>query len=757
MATPKTSQINEEKLRKVFDSLFQVKANNEMQMLHRIWFRNVLYYLGEQWFEWVRGQNTFRRIMPNPQTPTPVSNMIRDYVRSMKSLIINKEYTVTIWPNSNDQEDREAAEMGEQLLRWLETWDDERYQDEREKVAIWTIITGNAFDRTYLSTEDDGWSFDASGNPITKGNCVTESVSPFALMLDTFGDTFRKKRHIGIKSLRPREWVEDTWKVKLTADAASNEIIDYERKLSKLVANVSPWKGDGMDQMTELADEDLVLFKEVEVRPTRDNPSGIYAAMVNDQFIFKYARLPIPVGEDGRWEYSITDYHYHYVPGRYWSDGGVNDLISPQNSVNEIDQDLAVNRKGIGRPIVLVATDVNMKRLTHLGQSVTVMQYDGLLSGGIAPEISSGKPLPQQVLEERAIHMQVTQDAAGDPKNVLRGKAPSSNPSGVMVDILRDAAEQGHLPDVNRFFRGVKRSKRKQLLVVQEAYTEKRLIKIPDRGGRPSVISFKGSNLRNNTDIRIELSSGVSSTKAGQAQMLIKLTETGFFNADNPLDPEYRIELLRKMGLSGFKDKQGADTQRAVDENERVANMRDEKDLPVWQGEIPNPDDPEGVGELVEIPIIPGLFLAIGDGAGDGIVISDDPLFKYDNHAIHYETHRRFILDRAFRFLPEDSQQAMLVHMDYHKWTMDMEAQKQQDQLMQRAAEFEAQSAAAKGAIGAEPGAPAGGGDMGGGGGLPSDAMPAQFAGQDLELADGEPGLPGSTPPGGGGAGEAME
>jgi len=93
-----------------------------------------------------------------------------------------------------------------------------------------------------------------------------------------------------------------------------------------------------------------------------------------------------------------------------------------------------------------------MKKLTRFGQSVMVLQYDALLAGGQKPEIGRGIPLPSQVLDERLVHLQNAQDASGDPKNVLRGKAPNAQASGVMVDILRDAAEQGHLPDVERFY-----------------------------------------------------------------------------------------------------------------------------------------------------------------------------------------------------------------------------------------------------------------------------------------------------------------
>ena len=42
--------------------------------------------------------------------------------------------------------------------------------------------------------------------------------------------------------------------------------------------------------------------------------------------------------------------------------------------------------------------------------------------------------LPSQVLEERLVHLQNAQDASGDPKNVLRGKAPNAQASGNLLN-----------------------------------------------------------------------------------------------------------------------------------------------------------------------------------------------------------------------------------------------------------------------------------------------------------------------------------
>jgi len=47
--------------------------------------------------------------------------------------------------------------------------------------------------------------------------------------------------------------------------------------------------------------------------------------------------------------------------------------------------------------------------------------------------------------------------------------------------------------------------------------------------------------------------------------------------------------------------------------------------------------------------------------------ITDDPLFKYDNHAAHYETHRKFILSPEFKEVPQEYAVILIYHADTHK------------------------------------------------------------------------------------------
>jgi len=640
-------------LEELFTTVFNPNLDPARTILERTWFRNILYYMGEQWIEWLTESGVFqRRYRYQPNMPTPVSNIIKDYVRSMKSLILNKDYAIRVWPNSNDVGDKDAAVIGERYLNWADSANDDAFLDEREKVAIWMVIAGTGFLRTLPNLPRDQWAFNKSGTILNNAFEQTRSVIPFNVVVDHLGDNLRDKRFVGVKSLQSREWIEDTFKTSLTSDGISNDV-NYQRKLMNLVGTVSPWKGSGFTtQMAEMKDEDFGLLYELEFKPTKKYPEGRYALYAGGKVIADYKRLPVPMEQDV-WDYTLTDFHFHHVPGRFWSESGVDDLISPQNAINQIDQALEMNRKGLGRPTLITTKDMELKKLNKDGHSFLAIEYDALLSGGQAPKIYQGKPLPNQILNERENHQAVAQDAAGDPKHVLRGQSPSGNASGILVDILREAAEQGHVPDILRFYRSLKRVYRKRLVYAKELCTKNRLIKIAGKGTDIKIMSFKGSKLKNNTDVRLELASGISSTHAGRTQSIIRLHETNFFG-DVTQDPDLQQDLLQRLGMGALTFKANADVKRAMREHSYIIQGAHDKIYVTAPAEVEDED-----GEILI------------DEAAPPEILVDDPLFDYDNHAIHFEVHRKFIMSEEFITLDTKLQALMLGHIAAHQEAMD--------------------------------------------------------------------------------------
>ena len=663
-----------QEIQDLINTLFDANLDPSRRMLERVWFRNILYALGEQWLEWVGtiGGSFKKKYRNNKNMPTPVDNIVRDYVRTMRALILNKDFAVRIWPNTQEREDIDAAKVGEKFLAHLDLEDDEAFSDEIELATDMMIICGTSFLRVFPDTNIGGWALDKSGLLIpNKGEVGCGFVMPFNVFMDELGgQRLERKRYVGIKSLKPKEWVEDIFKVKVSGGKDDSTAINYEQTLMKMVSDVAPWKGAGFESSTfELRDDEICTFYEVEFEPTKDHPQGQYAVATKDGVIKVYDKLPIPAEGDS-WYYTLTDFHYNRVPGRYWSDGGVTDIISPQNSINNIDQATEMNRRGIGRPMIMIPQDVKLKRIDNTGQqSIMVLSYDSWLSGGAKPEVLRGTPLPDMVLKERDIHRTSAQDMSGDPKNVLRGNVPSSQASGVMVDILRSAAEASHGPDIGRFYRSKKRVYKKRLVLGKELYTEERMIKISGKGTDIEVMKFKGADLRNNTDVRLELASGVSTTAYGKTQVLMKLVEGGWFG-DLATDPETRQELLTRIGLSGFKDKISVDVERAEWENTVLASA-DEDTIELV------------ASNNVQTPVMPGIHLVAVDKSDPEnpkpSVLEFDPMFMFDNHRVHFDTHRRFILTAEFRDLMPAAQGISIQHAQNHQIMMQ-----QEEQLMQQ-------------------------------------------------------------------------
>ena len=651
-----------DQLTRDIEDIFNDVKDPIRKMQERIWFRNILYYMGEQYIDWIISEATFRRRQMNPLQPTPVANIVRDFVRAKKALYLNRTYGIRVWPNSEDQNDKDAAKLGEQVLQSADLENEEAFADEVDDLTEMLVMLGTAFMRTYPYKSGSMFGMDYNGKIIEMGDVGNQLLLPFNVYPDIFGRRLRYHRHVGIKSLKPTEWVEDTFYKKIQSTGDDAQVTNYEKRLMKMVSDVAPWKGAGLmpSQLLDMKAEKLCLFKEVEFAPTSKYKNGRYAIMANHEFIKVVDHLPIPV-ENNKWHYTLTDFHYNRVVGRFWSDGGVNDLISPQNSINEIDKALEMNRKGLGRPILWWPEGSAMERMNKGDLSFLAIKYNPLLSGGQKPEIDRGTALPNQFLDERNVHKETIQESSGDPKNILRGKAPTAKASGVMVDILSEKAEAGHLPDTKSYFRSLKQVYKKRLILSQEIYTENRLLKIAGEGSKIYVKNFKGSDLRSNHDVRLEMDTSSSTSQTSKTEVVLKLVETGFFGEQTAVpDPQVRAQIMKRLGLGNFTDRTNIHVERAERENTKIAND-DIDNIMLTQS-----DQDEN-----------------GEPVGEPKVANPDDLFPFDDHVIHYEVHRAKIVSPEFDAMTESQQVVLLTHaMAHQNVVTDQQKQAMVEQAM---------------------------------------------------------------------------
>jgi hypothetical protein len=120
----------------------------------------------------------------------------------------------------------------------------------------------------------------------------------------------------------------------------------------------------------------------------------------------------------------------------------------------------------------------------------------------------------------------------------------------------------------------------------------------------------------------------------------MQLADKGYFGPI-VVNDELREEFLRRLGISGFTSQSNVDYERAEKENTAISMGHVEDIFLV---------DPQQMGE-----------------DGTPMVLNDDTLFKYDDHLIHFNSHRRKIMSDEFKSWPVKAKTILMGHAEIHQ------------------------------------------------------------------------------------------
>jgi hypothetical protein len=193
---------DKDSLKMAIDGFFDDRMDVSRSMMEQVIARNILYYIGEQYLEYLPTNGQFRRRAENIFVPTPVSNEIREYVRSIVSLLMNQKMVPRVWPNTDEKEDIQAADAGQMLLVSLDQQNEGRFFDEKEKLIIQMCLSGTAFMRVYADFNSGIWLPTGSKT----GEVASECIIPFNVRLDILGDVLENKDGLESNLLKTRNW-----------------------------------------------------------------------------------------------------------------------------------------------------------------------------------------------------------------------------------------------------------------------------------------------------------------------------------------------------------------------------------------------------------------------------------------------------------------------------------------------------------------------------------------------------------------------
>ena len=646
------------------------------QNYERQWYLNIAFYLGKQNVQFLNVNGTTSSGSTRLYTPPaphwrsrPVINLIRPAIRTELAKLTAQKPTAIIVPSTTEDRDLYAAQAGEQI--WESVYRDKKIKTKFRQNVLWSLTTGNGF----MKTTWDANKQDISGNP---GDFAYESVSPFHLFFpDMLCEDIEDQPFVIQITTRTADWIK----------------INFPQlKVEANISEASDLFNDSFLQLVGATDmrRDSVLCYEVWVKPNQVDfmPKGGMFTIIGDNLVQF-------TGEGNPYIHQQFPFsHTRHIPAsRFYGESVITDLIPIQREYNRTRGQIIENKNRMGHIKLMYAkgsvdpTKIN----TDPGQGIP---YE---LGFPPPQPVPPAPLPNYVLQETDRLRMDFEDISGQ-HDVSKGQTPPGVTAATAISFLQEQDETMLSATFQSIEEAYEKIGYQTICLVKQYWTAPRMVKVVGTDQQFNAVTFKGSDIGDNTDVRVEAGSALPTSRAAKQAFIMDLMTQGF------IPPEKGLELLEVGGVQRLYDNIKIDSAQASRENLKMSAVTQEmlsaylesympQTPPVDQQQNPGIESILGNisfgGEDVSSPnlnadpsmmdmnsdpmmqqppfIDPHTGQPLVDASGQP---TEPPLIvpvnSYDNHQVHIEVHNNFRKSQAFENLPQENKDLFEQHVNQH-------------------------------------------------------------------------------------------
>jgi hypothetical protein len=593
-----------------FKKMKQARITTERQ-----WYLNLAFYFGRQYVQFLGaglgGNSAIKLITPKapPWRVRLVVNRIRPIIRTEIAKLTAQRPTAYVVPASGEDQDKAAAKAAEQI--WNAAYRDLEVHKLVRRSLWWGTICGNAYIKSYWDQSGEGG----------QGSVKMEVVSPFHVFVpDLSVEEIEEQPYIIHSTIKDIGYVKRTYGIDVTASmAAEDEILDQTFMNIQTDANVNK--------------KDSVLCHEVWIKPGGHKlfPAGGLLTVIGGQVVQRMDNFPYPHGE-----YPFAKFD-HVQTGKYYSDSVVTDLIPLQRELNRTRSQIVEAKNLMSKPQLLAAKgSVEPRKITSEPGQVVLYQ-----PGLPPPTPLPLQALPSYVLQEVDRLVQDMDDVSGQHE-ITRGQNPSQVTAFSALSYLQDQDESKLASSIASVEEYVEKVARLYLKYVVYFWDLPRTVRVVGRDKMVDAAAWKGSDLRGNTDIRVEHGSAIPLGKQQKQAFLLDLFKLG------ALDPSMLFELLEMNDLHDANSEFLVDKQQATRENILMSELGAQMPPEIMQPQM----DPM-TGQQIP-PQIPQIFLP----------------HDYDNHEAHILHHNNFRKSQEFDQAPDIVKQLFAHHVMLHQYAL---------------------------------------------------------------------------------------
>ena len=622
-------QVPDYSVAKLQDDLRQ--ARSIRRPYERDWFMNLAYIEGQQWSYWNGGWIDLAR---STDRELVVDNRMRPVVEQRVARKAKNRPTFVATPNTGDDADVQAAQIGEKSL--TVDWTELQMQRKLYEVLLWTESACDGFWKIFWdSTKGKKEQFLFNGdqpimNPedntplraseaellpsellgqaqvreIAAGDVVIEVISPFEFFPDPLATSMDDLEWVIEEKVRSLEYVRRRYPTNAAGEP-------FEPKAD---ANAPGSIMQGRMFSTPYADTaegyEAVKVYEYWCKPNTEHPAGHRAVWVNDtKLVDEVPFDPMPYVR-----FSSTQ-----VAGQFWSRAVASDLRKPQEDLNKMRTQILENAKRLGNPAVLASRQANIEMEGIPGERI---DYDSTVPDAV-PSYLEPPSIPVYVENEVERILRSIEEVSG-VHEVSRATVPPGVTAAAAINLLQEADDTRIGPEIQAMEQSIEEAGVKILKHRATFNTDERTMRLAGEDGDWDIFAFKGAMLGDDPQIRVEAGSGMPRSKAAKQELMIQMIEQAM---------QYGLPIPERNLRKFFRDFDVGGLDRLF---ENISN-----------------DEGQCVREHRDI--LTGKQLQIND---------------FDDDAFHIQAHTDFQKSSRYAGLPEEIKQLFTAHVILHRQRM---------------------------------------------------------------------------------------
>lgn len=490
-------------------------------------------------------KNVYNRILPN--------------IRQQHGEILYP-HSFYVEPNTTESDDVKAAKIGSSIIEYTNNLRNFKIKINRGK--WWGLIVGDFFWKEFWNKNLYGIVKKGDHTAKEKGDVDYDFINPFNVRPDPYAKGRDGWRFIVVGDKVPKTAVEEEFG------------LDYGT-LPPEEGNDS--KGHKLFERTNQSKdkkEETVIRKEYYVRPCKKYPNGLYMVTASGWILYW--------GENTCPDHDIPIFQIPGILpilGEQWHDSAVRLAQPGQRQLNRYGSQIDEYLQNY-RPKGMIPRGTFPK-----GEKEIFTREKGIDYCEFNPTAGNpywmNPPQPPSFLVNWLQFQENEISTETSVREASQGQLPkyATRPSFQLYEGLLERDQAVLASSLNEINNSLQQAHSYRLKLVQKHYSVPRVVKITGKAREISSVFVKGTDLRNNTDVKVKSGVELFSQKKAKRQTIETFVEKGLI--DNPKEA---LELLgEERFLEDYYEEEFIDERQARRENEMI---KEGETYPV-----PDPDD----------------------------------------------------------------------------------------------------------------------------------------------------------------------